>query len=300
MPMKKIVNPNNITSKYTWGLVAVTVQLIGSFTLMSGCGGGGGGGTIPSPVSTPTPAPLPTSTPTPVPTPAPTPTPISDARERAVAANFLPNYIPVNPERYLHWANNKSIRVFVHPSVNNVVNKTPVNNIDPARAQNAVREALDFWTAASTNDFQFSLVSREEDADIEIYFVDELRDLKGNNPVGVGMANFSFTFPNSDDEIHGVLTNAVTQILASQPAANLTDTIAHEIGHTLGIEKHSEDSSDLLFATSLPPTIITQRDQNTLFFLYYSPTAVVSGRSVTTDSGRSLPVRTGEIACGVN
>ncbi len=269
---------------------------LGLVVLLTGCGGGGGSTTpVPTPVPTPTPAP----TPSPVvsPTPTPTPTPTLPAKDRAIAANFTPNYIPAQSARYLHWANNKNIRVFIGPSINNIFNKTPVNNIDAVRASAAVREALDSWTTSSTEDFRFTVVDRESDADIEIYFVDELRRLNGEVATGIGSASYSFGFPDSNDNTRGILENAEIQIVASQPATNLADTIAHEIGHSLGLESHSEEANDLLFAVSTPPTVITQRDQNSLFFLYYSPTAVSNQSATPSSRARTTAVGQDEIIC---
>lgn len=305
MTTKNFATPNAVNQARKWGIMVAAVNLIGGVTILSGCGGGGGG-TTPSPTPTPaasptpTPTPIPTPTPSPLvsPTPTPTPSPAGNAKDRAIAANFLPNYIPAAPERYLHWANNKTLRVFIQPSINNVFDKTPVTNIDPARAQSAVREAIDSWTAASTSDFQFTLVDSADKADIQIYFVNELRRLDGSFAAGVGLANYGFTYPNPEDKMHAILDNANVQIVASQPDVNLPDTIAHEVGHALGIEKHSEDSNDLLFATTFPPVTITQRDQNTLFFLYYSPTALGGSRSVATSNQKS-PIHTSEIVCNV-
>lgn len=272
---------------------ATALQLAGVFAALAGCGGGGS--------STPLTAPSPRPTATPLPPAATAPTPGAEATPRgtvadSVAANFLPNYIPVGSVRYLHWATNKGIRVFIHPGINNVVDKTSSASMEMTRARVAVQEALGLWNSASSAEFQFTLVDSEENADIEIYFVDELRRLDGSFAEGVGIANYSFTYPNSSDTTRGELQNAVVQIRATQPAENMTDTIAHEIGHALGIEVHSTDPADLLFEKSLPPSHITQRDQNTLYFLYYSETAV-GGRSVPSSSKKKSSIQNGEIVC---
>jgi hypothetical protein len=280
--------------------VATTLgtNLLVLVTVLSGCGGGGGGGgSTPTPAPSQTPITVPTPVVTPVPSSTPSPTPTGDAKERSISANFLPNYIPAEPKRYLHWADNKNLKVFIHGGVVNVVDKVPSANISASRAATEVRTSLDAWTTASSSDFRFTLVASADEADIEVYFVDELRRLNGSVATGVGLASYSFTYPNSGDTSRGLLDNAVVQILASQPDVNMPDTIAHEIGHALGIEEHSEDSNDLLFATTLPPTNITQRDQNTLFFLYYSP-AANPGQSRS--SGRESSGHRSEIVCGVN
>ena len=274
--------------------------------MVAGCGGGGGKVTpvaspappaSPSPMVTPTPSPTVTPTPSPTvaPTPSPTPSPQpGTAKERASANDFQPNYLPTDSERYLRWASNNNLRVFLHPVVDNVKSAVPSASMNAGRALATVEKAVNLWSAATGNDFGFAFVADKADADIEIYFVDELRRADGSVANGVGVTNYTFIFPDSTDMKRGILRSAVIQIKTGQGDAATVDTAAHELGHTLGIEKHSSDAADILFATSLPPADITQRDQNTAFFLYYSQ-AAIGGRSAKTVNPSA--VHTGEVVC---
>ncbi len=277
----------NVKIRYirTSGIVAVAALAWG-ITVLTGCGGGGGSTPLPAPSSSP----IPTVSPTPQPTPTASPV----TKDQALASNFVPNYVPSN-SRYLQWQDTKNIRVFLHPVSNNVTDKVPTATLSPEQTRVVLEEALRIWTVATSSDFKFSLVDTEADSDIEVHFVDELRTVKGTVPVGVGITNYSFIFPDTEDKTHAILQKSVVQVAANEPFVNLVDVTTHEIGHALGIEPHSLDSNDLMFATSLPPTAITTRDLDTLFYLYYAPEATLT-RSMTVPREK-LPVYTAEIVC---
>ena len=265
--------------------------------IATGCGGGGGGGTTNPPASpTPTPVASVTPTPTPSPTPSPVPSPLVGASTPDIsrAKNFLPNYVPTNPDRLLRWGNNKNLRVWVRPTVVNVITDAPSGTIDAGRARRLVEQALAIWSAATTNDFTFVIVDTKENADIEIGFCDELRRVNGEVVNGIGITDFAYRFPNASDSIRAILDKANVQVKTGFPDDNLVDTTAHEIGHALGIEEHSANERDLLFTVSFPPAISTERDQNTAFFLYYSPEAL-GGRSVKINPSAKL--HTDEVVC---
>jgi len=261
----------------------ITIASLCSLAFLAGCGGGGGG-------STPDPSP----TPSPVVSPSPSPSPTVSPKDRAIAANFLPNYIPSAPPHYLHWANNKGIRVFLRPTVNNVNDNVASSTVSAARAQSILQQSLDNWGNATGNDFTFTIVNSAAEADIEVVFVDTLLKADGTEAPGVGVTNYQFLIPDVSKILVGELKKSVAQVKANQADANLLDTTSHELGHSLGIEQHSPDSNDLLFATSLPPATITERDQNTLFFLYYSSTATGRAAQVSTAKGK---LQSAEIVC---
>ena len=272
-------------------IATVTVASVCSLAILAGCGGGGDGGT-----TNPSPSPSPTVSPSPVVSPSPSPSvspsPGLSPKDEAIASNFLPNYVPDPATRYLHWANNKGLRVFIRPSVNNIVDNAPSSTISPAVAEDIVQQSLNNWSTATGNDFTFTFVDSAAQSDIEIVFVDALRTSNGGAGAGVGLTNFQFIFPDNSHPKVAELKKAVAQVIAAQGTDNLVDTTSHELGHSLGIQQHSPDSNDLLFATSLPPATITRRDLHTLFFMYYSTTA--TGRAAHVTAG-TPKVYTGEI-----
>ncbi len=268
--------------------------------LLSGCGGGGGTPsptTTPAATPTPTVAPTPMVTPTPTPNPVPTPTPLpTAARERSEAANFLPNYVPTAPKLFLRWPDNKNIRVFVEPAVINVSSGAVSGSLSAEAAQRIARKAINAWQQNTDNDFRFVLVGTRAESQTQIYFADELRNMNNDVPPGVGITNWTYSFPNANDSQRAELTTAKIQVKTGRSEEEMVDTAAHELGHAIGITDHSTEGADIMYATSIPPANITQRDLNTTFYLYYSPTAV-AGRA-TKPRAISGVVHSGEIVCG--
>jgi hypothetical protein len=112
-------------------LHATLVASLLGVVALTGCGGGGGGSTIPFPEPTATPIPVATASPR-----------VEDtAKDRSVTSNFLPNYAPdtaSSSKRYLRWASNKNIRVFIRPSVNTISDNAPNTNINDATVRSVV------------------------------------------------------------------------------------------------------------------------------------------------------------------
>ena len=98
-------------------------------------------------------------------------------------------------------------------------------------------------------------------ADITISFVraGSLRDR------AVGQTDVRFRL--SDD----VLTRASIQVNEKLSDAQLIQVTAHELGHALGIQGHSDDPRDLMFTHAHLPARVTERDANTMFVSYGIP-----------------------------
>jgi len=215
--------------------------------------------------------------------------------------HFLPNYLPAAPSAsvpYLHWTNNKNLKVFIRPAVNNIKDNTPSNTINATTIKTYVDQGLNNWKNATDSDFTFQYVTTASDADLEIVFVNQI--VHADNSVDhsglVGITNYQFDHPASDN-LHGTLVKSTAQVLMNQATVdNIVDTTTHELGHSLGIIQHSPDNTDLMFTQSLPPPTITQRDQNTLFFLYNSDAALGKAQKLPIDTGKKSLVRSqGEI-----
>jgi hypothetical protein len=93
-----------------------------------------------------------------------------------------------------------------------------------------------------------------------------------------------------------ILISAAVSIEQSLPDAFQVQVIAHELGHSLGIEGHSTVQSDLMYANAHLPAVITTRDQNTVLQAYY----VGAGRSTqpgVAEAGTSTAASAAQYNC---
>jgi predicted Zn-dependent protease len=116
--------------------------------------------------------------------------------------------------------------------------------------QNLAIAGFDQWVAATNGVLDYSVVNDESSADLVVRF-----DPTTAN--GATTIHFSgLTLSSAEMEL-GVL---------NQTAADLQCVAAHEFGHALGIDGHSDDEDDLLYPIHFVGSVcpITQRDLNTI------------------------------------
>ena len=152
------------------------------------------------------------------------------------------------------------------------------NSSIPAYYISEIKEALNKWTNR-TNFVKFKLVQSEALANIVIKFKDIPTDACEGNVCKFVVA---YTEPNiSNDKI---LTKMVLTFYKTNPygetftQSEISNTATHEIGHTLGIMGHSDNPSDIMFATkdstahtsflSSYARDLSMRDLRTLALLY--------------------------------
>lgn len=139
----------------------------------------------------------------------------------------------------------------------------------------AIKTALEAWSER-TNFVKFDLVETPDGADILIKF----KDIPSNICTG-GVCRYSvaYTEPNVGKE--NVLQNMSLTFYKTNPLnkpftnLEIYNTAVHEIGHTLGIMGHSENPSDIMFATKDGEASVyraynslSMRDLRTLALLY--------------------------------
>ena len=73
------------------------------------------------------------------------------------------------------------------------------------------------------------------------------------------------------------------QVNAKLPKTDLVQGIAHELGHALGIQGHSDDRNDLMYPYAHLPAQITDRDMNTFRTGYGEPAASAAATSFTVE-----------------
>ena len=137
----------------------------------------------------------------------------------------------------------------------------------------ATRAGFDEWGSATHQFVRYVVVSDPAQADVLVAFLPE------SSVPGKGRAtgNTGFTFSGL------VLKKARIRLATGGAApADLQATAAHEFGHALGIDGHSDDPADLMFPvleretplsadtpmSSLTPHVLSVRDLNTLKICY--------------------------------
>lgn len=196
---------------------------------------------------------------------------------QAAAAGFQPNYRG-QLETLRRWPKT-SVKVFVR-AVNDGRDRTV-----------PVRNAIALWQEATQNFLTFDLVGLESQADIVVNFV------PGStlSERSVGYTTVTFQTPSN------TLTRADVYIAKESADDVLTQITAHEFGHALGVDGHSQSDLDLMFPRLNLPTRVSESDVNTVFSGYSAATGA-SATDVTAGSTNSIsraagPTATTRIDC---
>ena len=140
--------------------------------------------------------------------------------------------------------------------------------------------ALGAWTPFSEGLFSLSVASSGA-AEITLESV-PVGSLGGKT---IGLTTISYR--TSDSRI----LRAQIKVDASLDDDAMVQVMAHELGHALGLDGHSPDRADLMYAHAHLPLVTTERDRNTLFTINADTLAGLS-RAQKSDGGTGEPITT--------
>lgn len=175
------------------------------------------------------------------------------------AAPSPPNYADA-PEirRLLHWE-----RFPLH------LYFTPGDLATKGRRE-AAQAGFDQWVRATKDFVHYQVVTKPEQADVTVTFLpNDSVPNQGGSCGHTSLSFFELTMKSA----------AISLATADVPSGDLQATAAHEFGHALGIDGHSDDPDDLMYAVltrsasgdlPLPSHAVTNRDLNTLKVCYPS------------------------------
>jgi hypothetical protein len=240
---------------------------------LSGCGGGGGGNGTPATLVPENPTPTPQATATPVSTPTPTP---------AALLSFEPNYVN-ELAAARHWEKSVVTVSYVPPAPDSL---GVVHDVAPL-----VQQAVELWNQKINPAVRLEFVGdNTHPADITVQWTTFT-----NMPVdAVGRTDVTY---RSTDEI---LSTAKVQIEASLPDTYQVQVIAHELGHSLGIDGHSTNAADLMYGNAHLPATVTTRDQNTILWTYQEGRSVSRSPRSSNASGDVGTKTTVQYLCGAD
>jgi predicted Zn-dependent protease len=121
-----------------------------------------------------------------------------------------------------------------------------------------VTQAVELWNNQVGQEVRLQLVNESANADITIRWT-SFENLPTN---AIGFTEVTF---RSADQI---LSSAEIQIQESLPENFQVQVIAHELGHSLGVDGHSTSESDLMYPNAHLPAAVTTRDRNTVLLSY--------------------------------
>lgn len=157
----------------------------------------------------------------------------------------------------------------------------------------AIKTAFDMWVER-TNFVKFEYVNNSENANIIVKFKDIPNDICNGR-----VCNFSVAYTEPNIGQQNILKSMDLTFYKTNPLnkhftnLEIYNTALHEIGHTLGIMGHSDNPSDIMFATKdnnasnsvyKAYNSLTMRDLRTLALLYRLKPTISNVKDLSSES----------------
>src|SRR5688572_23266031 len=195
----------------------------------------------------------------------------SPAVPPTLLGDFYEFRLPTTPLQVLRWESGARVRVYATPSTG-------------ARAgvlEGALGRAMPVWNArALYGEYEMVSVADLNDADVVLRWSDELAPVDMSEcPPDVSRAVTTFCLDESGDHLepfpHAGGTNSVRMVVSvlgseATRADRVDRLIAHELGHVLGIARHSLNVEDLMYGGELTRMTLSARDAATIRMLYHT------------------------------
>ncbi len=182
--------------------------------------------------------------------------------------------LPTQPPRILRWPAGAVVRVYVSPA------QTATR---AALLLDAFRAGAAAWNAlAPYGEFRLAEAPSAATADVVLVWSDEIPPVETTGcPPVVTRAVTTFClapggaslqpFPLRGQGAAPSPVRMIVTVLGSEAAVpdRVPRLVAHELGHVLGIARHSPNSDDLMWATTPQVSSPSRRDATTILLLYH-------------------------------
>ncbi|HUF49998.1 MAG TPA: hypothetical protein VMN60_04135 [Longimicrobiales bacterium] len=186
-------------------------------------------------------------------------------------SEFYEFRLDITPPRVLRWESGTTIRVHAMPG-------------SAARAgilEGALDRGMRMWNAhALYGEYELIRAASVAEADVVLQWSDEVPPVDvAECPPQLSRAVTTFCLDDSGRHLHRfpLATGAssvrmLVTVLGSEAARGdrVDRLVSHELGHVLGIARHSAAASDLMFGGELTRATLTARDAATLRMLYHT------------------------------
>jgi len=202
---------------------------------------------------------------------------------RLISSDYLAD---IATDGLYNWPREKlPIKVFIEPG----------EELPGYRANfpDVLRQSFDDWMRASGNRLTWVQVDQSQSADIICHWSPDAPERMDGTEAGRTKTYARFNTETNRGTIYKVTMSLATRL----PDREMTDdeikkTVLHEVGHALGLEGHSPERSDIMFARVSPSQLpyLTDRDSATIVRLYsdYQPLAARPGQLPPSASLHSL------------